>query len=42
VAPNRCSKQKAVAKSGEFMFFVQPMIFWGKMREWLILAEAKS
>jgi hypothetical protein len=33
VAPNRCSKQKAVGKPGEFIFFVRPMTFWEKMRE---------
>src|SRR5260370_24799409 len=29
-APNLCSKQKAVAKPGQFVFFVRPMSFWEK------------
>lgn len=33
VAPNRCGKQKAVAKPGEFIFFVRPMTFWDKLHE---------
>ncbi len=32
-APNYCSKQKAIAKPGEFIFFVRPMSFWEKFRE---------
>lgn len=32
-APNYCSKQKAVAKPGEFVFYVRPMTFWEKAHE---------
>jgi hypothetical protein len=32
-APNYCSKKKAIAKPGEFIFFVRPMTFWEKMHE---------
>lgn len=32
-APNYCGKQKAVAKAGEFVFFVRPMTFWEKTRQ---------
>jgi hypothetical protein len=32
-APNRCNKRKAVAKPGEFVFFVRSMTFWEKMWE---------
>lgn len=31
-APNDCNSRKAVAKPGEFVFFVRPMTFWEKMR----------
>lgn len=33
VASNSCSKRKAVAKPGEFIFFVRPMTFGEKMKE---------
>ena len=33
VASNGCSKRKAVAKPGEFIFFVRPMTFGEKMKE---------
>ena len=33
VAPNHCSTAKAIAKPGEFIFFVRPMNFWEKFRE---------
>jgi len=32
-APNHCSSRKAIAKPGEFIFFVRPMNFWEKFRE---------
>jgi hypothetical protein len=32
VAPNYCSKQKATAKPGEFVFFVRRTTHWEKMR----------
>lgn len=31
-APNYCSKRKADAKPGEFVFFVRPMTLWEKMK----------
>jgi hypothetical protein len=31
--PNYCSKQKAVAKPGEFVFYVRPMTLWEKTHE---------
>jgi hypothetical protein len=30
VAPNYCSRKKAIAKPGEFVFFVRPMTLWEK------------
>jgi len=33
VAPNRCNKRKAIAKPGEFVFFVRRMTFWEKSHE---------
>jgi len=32
-APNLCSKQKAVAKPGQFVFFVRPMSSWEKFHQ---------
>jgi hypothetical protein len=32
-APNHCSRRAAVAKPGEFIFFVRSQNFWEKMRE---------
>ena len=32
-APNLCSKQRAVAKPGQFVFFVRPMGFWEKFHQ---------
>jgi hypothetical protein len=33
VAPNRCSKLKAVAKPGEFIFFIRPMNWYEKLKQ---------
>ena len=33
VAPNYCSKRKARAKPGQFIFFVRPMTFWERLHE---------
>jgi hypothetical protein len=33
VAPNSCSKLKAVARPGEFVFFVRPMNWYEKLKE---------
>jgi hypothetical protein len=32
-APNFCSKQKAIAKPGQFVFFVRPMSSWEKFHQ---------
>jgi hypothetical protein len=32
VAPNRCNRRKAIAKPGEFVFFVRDPSFWEKFR----------
>lgn len=33
VAPNHCSRQGAIAKPGEFVFFVREQNSWERMRD---------